>query len=205
MVDTASYDATDPGGFGYELFEAGVSLSMDPANLVPSANDDPDDWCAATSVYNTDGTSRDFGTPGAANDPCRLPASFDCGLAVPIDITTSVGANVTLNLWINVPGWTDVTPSANEPAHPLIEAYLIRGTGTNDAAWNAAAFTRIPSSPWRGISPGDDSYGIDTQARGPGTEYFVFDVTTNGGKTFTRCDNNGQPYDSANAGVIVTN
>jgi hypothetical protein len=46
---------------------AGYSLSLDPASLDVTSNDDPAYWCEAVSAI---GSTGDFGTPGAANDSC---------------------------------------------------------------------------------------------------------------------------------------
>jgi hypothetical protein len=47
-------------------FSQGHSLSLDPAHLTSSENDDPLAWCAGASAYN----SLDYGTPGKANPAC---------------------------------------------------------------------------------------------------------------------------------------
>lgn len=44
----------------------GASLTLDPASIDSSANDDPSSWCVGTVVYNSDGES-DRGSPGMAN------------------------------------------------------------------------------------------------------------------------------------------
>ncbi len=74
----------DPAGrvvarieYGEDLVFAGASTSLDPGSLDPgsldqgsldtSENDDPANWCRATTAM----PNGDFGTPGAANDPCQ--------------------------------------------------------------------------------------------------------------------------------------
>jgi len=48
----------------------GVALQLDPAATDAAANDLPENWCAASTVYGTDGL---LGTPGTANTPCGVP------------------------------------------------------------------------------------------------------------------------------------
>lgn len=57
VIDAVSWDATYP-------LVAGKSLSFGGTPGVDS-NDDPANWCSATSALGTD-----FGTPGAVNDTC---------------------------------------------------------------------------------------------------------------------------------------
>lgn len=47
---------------------AGQSISLTPAASDPASNDDPMNWCHATSAIA--GTGSDLGTPGAPNDVC---------------------------------------------------------------------------------------------------------------------------------------
>ena len=58
IVDRVEYDAG--------LVFPGASTSLAPDRLDASANDDPGSWCRAKSTM----PNGDFGTPGAANDPC---------------------------------------------------------------------------------------------------------------------------------------
>lgn len=51
---------------GWTTSSAGASLSVDPASENPTDNDDPANWCDASSPYG-DG---DLGTPAGANDSC---------------------------------------------------------------------------------------------------------------------------------------
>ena len=48
--------------------QPGQSISLAPEATDPGANDDPANWCHATSVIGAGNT--DTGTPGAANDTC---------------------------------------------------------------------------------------------------------------------------------------
>jgi hypothetical protein len=45
----------------------GVATSLDPQSRNPTANDDPQNWCPATSAYG----AGDLGTPGADNPNCQ--------------------------------------------------------------------------------------------------------------------------------------
>jgi hypothetical protein len=59
LLDSIAVDPTQvPNASGH-------SLSLDPAWLSPSANDDPRGWCDAVEQYG-----EDFGTPGAPNSSC---------------------------------------------------------------------------------------------------------------------------------------
>lgn len=53
----------DPGSWP---LSAGASAQLNPSSATPSNNDDGAAWCLANTSYSTD-----FGTPGAANDPCQ--------------------------------------------------------------------------------------------------------------------------------------
>ena len=71
--DEDSIELEDGNGRVVERFEydsdlvfPGASTSLSPDHLDAGANDDPDNWCRATSTM----PNGDFGTPGAANDPC---------------------------------------------------------------------------------------------------------------------------------------
>jgi hypothetical protein len=45
----------------------GAATSLDPGSRNPTANDDPQNWCPATSAYG----AGDLGTPGADNPNCQ--------------------------------------------------------------------------------------------------------------------------------------
>ncbi|QDG52671.1 tandem-95 repeat protein [Persicimonas caeni] len=59
QIDVVNYDG---GGFSVT---SGASLTLSPASLDATSNDDSTNWCDATTSYNGD-----LGTPGAANDSC---------------------------------------------------------------------------------------------------------------------------------------
>jgi hypothetical protein len=50
----------------YASSKSGVAASLDPAKTTPAANDDPLNFCSATTTYG----AGDKGTPGAANPSC---------------------------------------------------------------------------------------------------------------------------------------
>lgn len=52
---------------------SGRSWQLDPTKLTAIANDDPANFCTATTAWGTGG---DFGTPGVVNSPCGV--SVDC-------------------------------------------------------------------------------------------------------------------------------
>ncbi|RME26539.1 MAG: hypothetical protein D6798_06475, partial [Deltaproteobacteria bacterium] len=49
-------------------FSTGVSLSLDPSAYDSTSNDDPANWCDATSTFGTSS----YGTPGTLNDSCTV-------------------------------------------------------------------------------------------------------------------------------------
>lgn len=58
-IDALVYDFM----FGYG---SGIAMQLDPGSQDATANDDPTNWCAATSMYG----SGDLGTPGTPNGGC---------------------------------------------------------------------------------------------------------------------------------------
>ena len=58
VVDRVEYDSA--------LVFPGASTTLSPDHLDASANDEPANWCRATSSM----PNGDYGTPGAANEPC---------------------------------------------------------------------------------------------------------------------------------------
>ena len=80
-IDTVNYDITK----GW-LNVNGVTLSLNPSSLTASANDDPNNWCGATTPLS-DG---DKGTPGAANDTCQVDGDKD-GIPDTVDNCPTVG------------------------------------------------------------------------------------------------------------------
>src|SRR5580698_7801431 len=57
----------------------GASLQLDPSETDPASNDDINNFCAATQIYDTIGGVSDLGTPGAMNDPCsNTPPPGEC-------------------------------------------------------------------------------------------------------------------------------
>jgi hypothetical protein len=60
----------------YPAMSAGVAMGLDGA-IAPNhiANSDPSNWCAAETVYSSDGSR---GTPGARNDPCGAVTQGTC-------------------------------------------------------------------------------------------------------------------------------
>ena len=59
LIDEVIYTAASTG--------RGVAYGLNPDKMDADANDDEANWCAQTTVI---GTTADYGTPGAANDPC---------------------------------------------------------------------------------------------------------------------------------------
>ena len=58
---------------------SGASLQLDPGATDPASNDDPANFCAATTIYDTVGSANDMGTPGAMNLACgTTPPSGMC-------------------------------------------------------------------------------------------------------------------------------
>lgn len=70
LIDQVTYSAAA----GWAL-EAGASLSLDPGQLDPTANDKVGSWCVGTEPISSSAASPDLGTPGVANTNC--PADED--------------------------------------------------------------------------------------------------------------------------------
>ena len=67
----------------------GASMSLNPSDFDGLANDDFNNWCVATSSYDTNND----GTPGAANDNCCAPPTAVCS-----DVTVQLGTSGSASL-----------------------------------------------------------------------------------------------------------
>lgn len=200
QVTHAEWDI-DNGTFATTL---GVSLSMDPANLLAVMNDAPESWAASTSVYATsqDGTKRDYGTPGLPNDPRLLPAAIaDCGLLEEV-VTVPVTQLPDVGGWLDIPGWTNRAASSNESPHPLVRGRAILGNGSSDPATWPAGSSADARPMWQGPSASADAYQSDLPATGFGIFSFGFQFSSNGGRTWRSCDTNGDGFDIGFAGKL---
>ncbi|RMG98095.1 MAG: hypothetical protein D6705_06685 [Deltaproteobacteria bacterium] len=96
----------------------GASLALDPSAEDATANDDPNNWCAATTPYG-DG---DLGTPAAANPPCAGgDTCLDGGSPRPI-VAPTVGDLVI----------TEVMPNPNAVADAAGEWFEVLVTADVD-------------------------------------------------------------------------
>ncbi len=68
VIDAVLYDVTQ----GWPVLN-GVALALSPSVLDAKGNDDPSNWCGATTAL----TSGDKATPGAANDKCTSDKDKD--------------------------------------------------------------------------------------------------------------------------------
>ncbi len=81
LVDSVTYDITK----GWPNVN-GVTLSLSPSSTTASGNDDPVNWCGATSALS----GGDKGTPGAVNDACQIDSDKD-GIPDSLDNCPTVG------------------------------------------------------------------------------------------------------------------
>lgn len=98
----------------------GKSISLDPDSVDPASNDNPSNFCDATTMYS----ATDAGTPGALNDQCMTgPGGGMCddnGTMRPVR-KPSVGALVISEIMANPAGtdtaleWFEVTNAGGAP------------------------------------------------------------------------------------------
>ena len=97
VIDQVVYDTNngwpDPGG--------GFSISLDPGSLDATLNDDPANWCAATST-----TGVFVASLGSANDACAPSCPNDLVLSGNLDVTTDYEADMTI-ISTEIIGMTD--------------------------------------------------------------------------------------------------
>ncbi len=74
-----SYGGNEIDRVRWDASENGAATAVHPDSLTAEGNDDPRNFCVATTQYG--GDDGDFGTPGAANDACtRPPPATQCAL-----------------------------------------------------------------------------------------------------------------------------
>ena len=209
IIDAVAYDdgATFPD-------PNGRSMSLDPAYLDATANDDGAHWCEATTTYATG----DRGTPGAPNDACPRPFAIDfCRLQFPTDLTAGVeiGSTTTVYGRYHAAGITD-DPSGTTVTPPpeLLRAQLGYGPDGSDPAtatgwvWTNA----VPNTSYGPGVPGhehdNDEYQADLVAPSPaGTYDFAYRFSGDGGATWVYCDGgagSADGYSPSDAGQLVT-
>ncbi|MCK6546037.1 right-handed parallel beta-helix repeat-containing protein [Myxococcota bacterium] len=170
-IDRVAYDAAFP-------HVPGQAIALDPDNVDATANDDGASWCNGASVL----ASGDRGTPGAANDPCQVPADTTPPAIVHTPITNGQQSGVAVAVTAQV---TDTSGLAS------VELYhRRRGAG----AYTATVMTSIGGDVWQaqipaasvttagveyylraldGASPANEALSPSAGATGPHT----FDVT----------------------------
>lgn len=103
---------------------SGASLSLDPSKTDASANDDPSNFCNATSVYAMAGSQMDRGTPGAANDACPVQVGpgqcLDAG--VPRAIVSPAPGQLVINEFL--------ANAAGTATDPMQEWFEILNSGS---------------------------------------------------------------------------
>ena len=109
----------------------GASTTLDPGAFDATANDDPADWCAATSSL----PGGDKGTPGTANDSCSLPAGQPTATPTPTfapmatPTLTPTATPTPLVVSTVVPGAVFVTEMMPNPAGlPTLRESGLRST-----------------------------------------------------------------------------
>jgi MYXO-CTERM domain-containing protein len=129
-IDRVAYDAAFP-------HTPGQAIALDPDNLDATANDDGASWCNGASVL----ASGDLGTPGAANDPCQLPADTTPPAIVHTPITNGQQSNVVVA----------VTAEVTDPSGVAVVELYHRRRGAG--AFTAVAMTSIGGDVWQASIP----------------------------------------------------
>jgi len=117
----------------------GVAFSLDPNHLDAVANDDPANWCAASSAFGTGGG---YGTPGEANPACGVTYCDDGG-GPRVAVAPAVGTVFTTEVFPNPAGvdtpekeWLELRVTADCDLNGL---KITNGNGTNTRTWTLAA------------------------------------------------------------------
>lgn len=87
VIDEVAYDRSN----GWPGMGDGVTISLDPGSLDATSNDDPANWCEATST-----TGVFTATLGSANDSCSSLCPNDLILSGNLDVTTDYEAANTI-------------------------------------------------------------------------------------------------------------
>ena len=120
VIDQVFYDLN----IGWPGSGDGTSISLDPGSLDATANDDPANWCDATSMSGAFVASL-----GAANDACAATCPNDLVLSGNLDLTTDYEADMTINS-TQIIGFTDPNIMVDYDAgiditmNPLFEVVL---------------------------------------------------------------------------------
>ncbi len=190
LVDEVSYTSGAP-------FPnvAGAAMNLDPGSYDAAANDDGNNWCAATQSYNGD-----LGTPGTANTVCDEETTYTidfCRLQSPTTISEVEGTDVLVYGRVFVAGLTDLSPT-NDPAAE-VRGYVGYGPdGTDPAVDGSWVWTTAtpnagygPGSP--GHEPNNDEYQATLSVPSPPGSYdFAFRFSGDSGATFTYCDGDNE-------------
>jgi hypothetical protein len=194
LIDEVSYDDgvtfPDPNG---------ASMNLDPDAFDATLNDAGGQWCEAQTDFNGDA-----GSPGAANEQCPIPTTYDidfCRLQFPTTIEAVASTTVDVFGRVYSAGLTDVDMTGNDVV-PEVVGYVGYGPdGTDpsvDQTWvwtagtpNAGYDTMSPN-----FEPNNDEYMATLTVPAPGVYDFAFRFTGDSGVSFTYCD--GQAEGSSN-------
>lgn len=117
----------------------GKALQLDPSLIDPVANDNPSNFCDATTPYGT-GTPPDLGTPGSANSACSLlpPAGMcDANGTLRAIAKPAAGTLVISEFLANPAGSSDATREWVEIANTGTAAFDLNGLGIARAGGTA--------------------------------------------------------------------
>jgi hypothetical protein len=134
---------------------SGASLQLDPSATDPASNDDPANFCAGTTAYDTVGSTSDLGTPGAMNLVCgSTPPSGQCndhGTMRAI-VPPATGQLVISELLPNAAGTgTDPTQEWFELANTGATAFDLNELGFQG---NAVAIDVLHAGDCKSVAPG---------------------------------------------------
>jgi hypothetical protein len=185
----------------------GVAASYDPAAPKnPIANQNPANWCGATTLYN----ATDYGTPGYANSACGKPdTQVDaCRLLGPVSASMLAGeAPLLIEALVKNQGDTTATPF-NDP-FPGLLAECGYGPDASGPDLPAGAWTWLPATGAPGwhddaATAGYDRYQVSTTAPAAGIYDVAARFSMDGGATWVWCDLDGSEngYAESQAGGL---
>ena len=193
----------------------GVAIQLNPERLNAEDNASPLSWCAADTVYATDATGDNFGTPGGDNTACPvLDTTVDfCRLQFPLDATeVEAGAAVTVYGRVYEAGITDQSDLTD--ADFRLSAQVGFGPdGTDpdgDDAWTWVDAEPNPEYDDTGAFGEDnnDEYLASFTAPPEGTYDHAYRFSLDGGLSWLYCDGqdagSSDGYQIENAGNLQT-
>ncbi|MEZ4266270.1 MAG: lamin tail domain-containing protein [Myxococcota bacterium] len=170
---------------------AGKATSLSPFARDATANDDPDNWCAASTPFG----AGDLGTPGSANPPCPgdVETVDSCHIATPSPATLPAGTSTTVRLRLTEAPLTLSTPGTDTSAALAVEVGYGPFGSAPDADWTW--LPAVPNGAWSanagGAPAGTDEWLGELTVPPAGEWGVVFRVTVDAGHSASLCDRTG--------------